>query len=48
MGIRTKYTEHSRDRFINELKRVGFKNARKLDRGSVRKSVIDREKLIVK
>lgn len=48
MGIRTKPTEYSRDRFLNELKRVGFKNARKLDRGSVRNPIVDREKLIVK
>lgn len=48
MGIRTKSTEYSRDRFIRELKRVGFKNARKLDRGNVRNPIVDREKLIVK
>lgn len=48
MGIRTKPTEYSRDRFISELKRVGFKNVRKLDRGSVRNPIVDREKLIVK
>lgn len=48
MKNRVNPTEDSRDKFINELKRAGFSNARKLERGSVRNPIVDREKLIVK